>query len=174
MTGGLSSDSVTRWDCLVQGSRPGPRTWPTSAHDLPAAPRAGAREVPPRTPPEADIGRMRDMNASVSVQPLTKPDLPPNTAVRSVNLHTSATAPRVRPTTTPPASSLSTPHQSTSTHLWQRDRENQASETSISNNRVSKVDESHHDTRLGRRHQFTTYDCEQPIAVETLQSTHAR
>ena len=100
VSGGLDDDNVTRWDSLDQGPQPGPSTRPTLAHYLPAALRARGGEVPPQTPPEADISRVRDTTASVSVQPPTQPDLPPNTAVRSSDLPAPATAPRVQPTTT--------------------------------------------------------------------------
>ena len=100
VSGGLDDDNVTQWDSLDQGPQPGPSMRPMSASDLPAALRARGGEVLPQTPPEADISRVRDTAASVSVQPPTEPDLPPNTAVKSSEPPSPAAVPRVQPTTT--------------------------------------------------------------------------
>ena len=119
VSGGLDNDNATRWEPL---DTLGPSTRPMSASNLPAALRAREGEVPPQTPPEADISRVRDTAASVSARPPTEPDLQPNISVRSPEPPATAAVPRIQPATT---SQQTQCRQLTSPRLWQRDVESE-------------------------------------------------
>ena len=114
VSGGLDDDSATQWDSLDQGPQPGPSTRPTSASNLPAALRPRGGEVPPQTPPEADISQSEG-HGCLSLGPATDGARPP-TKHRSEKFR--PTFPSRCPKGTAyhnlTANSMPTPHQPTS------------------------------------------------------------